>query len=117
MYPEQIKEGLRPWQPKKFYMTGGFGGGGRGGPAPAPAPATPPVKLTVANTAMYDPLLCRTYAEIGSDARASHKCQGTGGCLRCLDLAEDAVASGPGAIEAGRQLNSRTNGEGRNLAV
>ncbi len=23
-YPEQIKEGLRPWQPKKFYMTGGL---------------------------------------------------------------------------------------------
>ena len=28
-YPEQIKEGLRPWQPKKFYYTGsGAGGGG-----------------------------------------------------------------------------------------
>ena len=32
-YPEQIKEGLRPWQPKKFYFTGGRGViGGRGGP-------------------------------------------------------------------------------------
>src|SRR5204863_2135836 len=33
-YPEQIKEGLRPWQPKKLYFTAGFGGppGGRGGP-------------------------------------------------------------------------------------
>ena len=30
-------------------------------------------------TATYDPLLGRTYAEIGSDARASHKCQGMGG--------------------------------------
>jgi hypothetical protein len=28
---------------------------------------------------MYDPLLGRTYAEIGSDARTSHKCQGTSG--------------------------------------
>src|SRR3954466_1044366 len=27
-YPEQIKDGLRPWQPKKFYYAaGGFGGG------------------------------------------------------------------------------------------
>src|SRR5215213_7882497 len=25
-FPEQIKEGLRPWQPRKFYFTLGFGG-------------------------------------------------------------------------------------------
>jgi len=31
------------------------------------------------NTAMYDTLLGRTYAEIGSDARSNHKCQGMGG--------------------------------------
>ena len=24
-YPEQLKDGLRPWQPKKFYFTTGFG--------------------------------------------------------------------------------------------
>jgi LmbE family N-acetylglucosaminyl deacetylase len=24
-YPEQIKEGLRPWQPKKYYWSSGFG--------------------------------------------------------------------------------------------
>src|SRR5579862_5997973 len=54
-YPEQIKEGLRPWQPKKLYFTAGFGGGpGRGGPGAPGAPAQPaaqqppppPVKLT-----------------------------------------------------------------------
>jgi LmbE family N-acetylglucosaminyl deacetylase len=71
MYPEQIKEGLRPWQAKKLYFSGG---GGRGGAAPAAA-----VKLTPVNTAAYDPLLGRTYAEIGGDARGMHKCQGTGG--------------------------------------
>src|SRR5580698_7610500 len=39
MYPEQIREGLRPWQPRKLYFTAGFGGrGGRGEPAPAPDP-------------------------------------------------------------------------------
>jgi LmbE family N-acetylglucosaminyl deacetylase len=126
MFPEQIREGLRPWQPKKLYFTAGMPGGGRGGSAgdgrggrdggrggatgggdgssaapPAPAsgrrgaPAAPPdqtgdgrggaanpapaVKLTPANTAMYDTLLGRTYAEIGSDARSNHKCQGTTG--------------------------------------
>jgi LmbE family N-acetylglucosaminyl deacetylase len=89
MFPEQIREGLRAWQPRKLYFTSGFGGGpgGRGGPGagrgaaaePPPPPATPPVKLTPANTAMYDPLLGRTYAEIGTDARSNHKCQGTSG--------------------------------------
>jgi len=89
-YPEQIREGLRPWQAKKLYFSGGFGGGGRGGPArggrgaATPAPSSPPAsagpaeKLTPAATGTYDPLLGRTYAEIGADARASHKCQGLG---------------------------------------
>lgn len=85
MYPEQIKEGLRPWQPKKLYFAA-FGGpppgaaGGRGGQqAPPPQPAGPPLKLTPVNTAAYDSLLGRTYAEIGTDARSNHKCQGMGG--------------------------------------
>ena len=94
-YPEQIAEGLRPWQPRKLYFTGGRGGGGgrggpgRGGPppspgAPAPAPQAsaaqgPPAHLARINTGAYDALLGRTYAEIGSDAHSSHKCQGTGG--------------------------------------
>jgi hypothetical protein len=82
-YPEQ---GLRPWTPKKLYMTAGFGGG-RGGPegrggrgaAPPPPPATPAVKLATVNTAKVDSLLGRTYSEVGTDARSSHKCQGTNG--------------------------------------
>ncbi|HUI56823.1 MAG TPA: PIG-L family deacetylase [Bryobacteraceae bacterium] len=90
-FPEQLREGLRPWQARKLYFTGGFGGGrggGRGGPGapttptptqPPAAPATPAVKLARVNTAAYDPLLGRTYAEIGADARGAHKCQGTGG--------------------------------------
>ncbi len=48
-YPDQIKEGLRAWQPKKLYFTGGRGViGGRGNrgapPAPqsVPAPQAPP---------------------------------------------------------------------------
>ena len=85
MYPEQISAGLRAWQPKKLYFSAGFGviaAGGRGGrganppglPAP-PAPAAP--RVTRVNTAVYDELLGRTYAEIGSDAHSYHKCQGT----------------------------------------
>jgi LmbE family N-acetylglucosaminyl deacetylase len=102
MYPEQIEQGLRAWQPAKLYFTyqppppangdgrGGRGGNGRGAgrgaaaPAATPAatPPTPPIpqpKLARVNTATYDPLLGRTYAEIGIDARSNHKCQGTTG--------------------------------------
>ena len=69
-YPEQLKEGLRPWQPKKFYFTaGGFGGG--------QAPAQPAAGFCQVETAIFDPLLGRTYAEIGAEARSMHKCQGT----------------------------------------
>ncbi|HLK63826.1 MAG TPA: PIG-L family deacetylase [Bryobacteraceae bacterium] len=110
MFPEQIREGLRPWQPKKLYFTGGMGGGGRGG-APAPegrggrgGPATPPVKLAMVNTAMYDPLLGRTYAEIGSDARSNHKCQGTTG----LPALPGGAGGRGGGRGAGYQLVSST---------
>jgi LmbE family N-acetylglucosaminyl deacetylase len=69
-YPEQLREGLRPWTPKKLYYTGGRGGRGT---------AAAPTHLARINTSEYDELLGRTYAEIGSDARSNHKCQGTGG--------------------------------------
>ncbi len=109
-YPEQLREGLRPWQAKKLYFAAGFGGppgaggrGGRGGrgeaqpAAPPPPPAGPPVKLTPVDTAAYDPLLGRTYAEIGSDARSSHKCQGMGGLPPIF-----GVAGGRGGMMGGR---------------
>jgi LmbE family N-acetylglucosaminyl deacetylase len=73
-YPEQIKEGLRPWKPKKFYYTGGRGAG-----APPSQPASPAARVARISTGAYDELLGRTYAEIGSDAHSNHKCQGTSG--------------------------------------
>ena len=81
-YPEQLREGLRPWQPKKLYFSAPFpppGAAGRGGRGAGDGSSTPPVKLTPANTNTYDELLGRTYAEIGADARSNHKCQGVGG--------------------------------------
>lgn len=97
MYPEQISEGLRAWQPRKLYFNAGagvIGAGGRGaqragGPggaggsggvvAPPAASAQSAPRVTRVNTATYDELLGRTYAEIGADAHNSHKCQGTSG--------------------------------------
>ena len=85
-FPEQIREGLRPWQPKKFYYTGRFGFAGE---PPPPSGA----KLTAVDTAGYDPLLGESYAEIGSRARSNHKTQGM---AQLLSL--------PGPSSAGYQL-------------
>ena len=71
-FPEQLKDGLRPWQPKKLYHLAGFG---------FPGEPPQPGKVTRVNAAVYDKLLGRTYAEIGSEARSMHKCQGTGQLL------------------------------------
>jgi hypothetical protein len=90
MYPDQISAGLRAWQPKKLYFSAGFGviaaggrggraggAGGAGGAGTAGAGAPAPAHVTRVNTAVYDELLGRTYAEIGADAHSYHKCQGT----------------------------------------
>ncbi|MEO8071167.1 MAG: PIG-L family deacetylase, partial [Acidobacteriota bacterium] len=107
-YPEQLRDGLRPWQPLKLYFAGT--GGGRGGPAaggagrgagrnggggqppgigaPAVAPPAPvgtaAPHVTRIDTSGYDSLLGRTYADIAADARSNHKCQGVGGGLPAL---------------------------------
>src|SRR5262245_26952413 len=86
-YPEQLAEGLRAWQPKKLYFSAGFGvigagragraggAGGAGGAGTAGGAGRAAPRVTRINTAVYDELLGRSYAEIGSDARSNHKCQ------------------------------------------
>ncbi|HWK11160.1 MAG TPA: NEW3 domain-containing protein, partial [Vicinamibacterales bacterium] len=77
-YPDQIEDGLRPWQPPKLYFTAGRGVI----PASSSAPRSDAPPLSHAcrvNTGAYDELLGRTYADIGTDAHSNHKCQGTGG--------------------------------------
>ena len=85
-FPEQIREGLRPWQVQKFYRPVGFGGrGGRGGPGqrgggrgpgqpPPPAPADGPTAAL--DLAVYEPLLGCTISEVGGIASGMHMCQG-----------------------------------------
>jgi LmbE family N-acetylglucosaminyl deacetylase len=71
-YPDQIKDGLRPWQPKKLYQLAGFG---------FPGEQLPPGHLARINSGVYDSLLGKTYADIGAEARSMHKCQGMGQLL------------------------------------
>jgi LmbE family N-acetylglucosaminyl deacetylase len=68
-YPEQLKQGLRPWRPRKFYFT-----------EIGPAEGGTTKSLSV-NVGAYDRLIGRTYTEIGAEARSMHKCQGTGQVL------------------------------------
>ena len=61
-FPEQLQEGLRPWQTRKLYSR----------PLDE-APATIQVQ-----TGVFDPALGRTYAEIAYEGRSQHKSQNQG---------------------------------------
>jgi LmbE family N-acetylglucosaminyl deacetylase len=70
-FPEQIREGLRPWQAKKLYRpAGGQRGGGRGAPPAEDGP------FATLDTNIYEPALGCTIAEIGGVASGMHICQG-----------------------------------------
>ena len=88
-YPEQIKAGLRPWQPRKYYFS-------RFGFSSEPPPTG---KVLSLNLGAYDPLIGKTYVEIGTEARSMHKCQGMGQMLALpgpaissFQLVESAIA-------------------------
>ena len=68
-YPEQIKEGLHPWQAVRYFCTD----------ESAFAPNPPPIQADQVRTDVsgFDPLLGLTYAALGLEARSMHKCQGT----------------------------------------
>lgn len=65
-YPEQIAEGLRPWQAKKLYVGQGFA---------ASAQNVPSLSIS---TGDYDPLIGRSYFEIAMEGRSQHKSQEMG---------------------------------------
>lgn len=65
-FPEQVAEGLRPWQPRKLY---------RGQRFPPDSRNTPTLAV---NTGVFDPVLGRSYAEIASEGRSQHKSQSMG---------------------------------------
>ena len=67
-FPEQIAEGLRPWQARKVYQ-GGVGGGSE---------VEKEKRAVTVDTSGYDPLLGMSSFQFGALARANHKCQGAG---------------------------------------
>jgi len=69
-YPEQIAAGLRPWQARRVFCTDTTSFG------PASNAKRTPDQLTVDVTG-FDPVLGRTYSDLGIEARSMHKCQGT----------------------------------------
>lgn len=69
-FPDQVKQGLNPWQPKKLYSAT-RGWGARSGEAEKGKSVRVPI-------GDYDPVLGRSYREIGSEGYSKHRTQGTG---------------------------------------
>src|SRR5258705_13225203 len=67
-FPEQLREGLRPWQAKKLYR-GNFG-------SARLDPANPNLQV---QEGIIDPAAGRSYAEISFEGRSEHKTQAQGG--------------------------------------
>ena len=78
-FPEQIAEGLRPWQPLKLYSRRAVGPGRSREREPNKKDEKEDAaSLVKIDTGVYDPILGRTYYQMGSEARSHHKCQGMG---------------------------------------
>src|SRR6185295_1615433 len=68
-FPEQLAEGLKPWQPKRV-LWNGFGGARNDG-----AIVGPTVKVDIGGT---DPVTGESFGAIAGRSRAMHKTQGFG---------------------------------------
>jgi LmbE family N-acetylglucosaminyl deacetylase len=66
-FPEQVAQGLRPWQARAFYRSG-VGGGDN--PTDVDAAQVP--------IAVFDPLLGMSWTELGGLARRAHRSQDSG---------------------------------------
>ena len=66
-FPEHAELGLLPWRPVRL-LIGGVGG----------SPASGETRTVRLDTGVWDPLLGRTYADLGAEARSAHRCQGMG---------------------------------------
>jgi LmbE family N-acetylglucosaminyl deacetylase len=71
-FPAQLQQGLPAWQPKKLYLPA------RDDSAAGNAQGTPADGTVRINIGEYDPLLGRSYREIGSEGYSKHRSQGNG---------------------------------------
>ena len=92
-FPEQLKEGLRPWQARKLYVSA----------SAAEAARDPAGSFVRLDTGRFDPLLGRSYYEVAMEGRSQHKSQAEAGLelrgpqttlLRLIATAPDAPRSG-----------------------
>ncbi len=87
MFPEQFKYGVKPWQAKRiFWNTFNFGGNN--------TTSEDQLKIDVGN---YNPLIGKSYGELGGEARSMHKSQGTGSAKRRGQLFEYFALTGGAA--------------------
>ena len=70
-FPEQIREGLQPWQVKKYYLSANRFGPNADQPLPEGA--------VVLDLGDYDPILGASYNQIGGEGRILHRSQGFAG--------------------------------------
>jgi len=70
-FPEQIREGLMPWQAKKLY-TRSFDG------AASPREFLPSLSTVSLNTGEFDPILGCSYYEVAARGRSKHRSQDEG---------------------------------------
>ena len=95
-YPEQIKEGLRPWQPKKLYHIAGSGS-----PASRRRAGT---RHCASTPSVYDPLLGKTYARDRHRSAQHAQVPGHGAAARAAgaDGARSAISSSRRRLPARR---------------
>ncbi|HEY9405046.1 MAG TPA: PIG-L family deacetylase, partial [Pyrinomonadaceae bacterium] len=68
-FPEQLAEGLSPWQAKKFYVS-------HFGRTTTAAEGQGTVGVVEIDTGRFDPLLGRSFYEVAMEGRSQHKSQG-----------------------------------------
>lgn len=74
-FPEQLAEGLRPWQAKKLYVSV-FGQQQSATAAAAVTGQGTTASVVEIDTGRFDPLLGRSFYELAMEGRSQHKSQG-----------------------------------------
>ncbi len=88
-FPDQLKHGLRPWQAAKLYVGAGRGEANPTGGGSAAETATR-AGLVRAPIGDFDPVLGRSYREIGSEGYSKHRTQGNGAAFSLPGRAYDS---------------------------